>query len=176
MLHRWMVEAREPDTGVQHWKLGFQALCIGADGHRREKRTVSLKMARSFGEANDNAPLPDSVFDVPFFADAEITCCEAFLIGGRITYNGKESHIMSLVNAWLNKNVVRRAADRLMKIADFGRTPTTNDATEKVIPLRDVVWVGAPLAAVVNYKLNKRANRCVAPYCCSLSHKHNVGH
>ena len=41
---------------------------------------------------------------------------------------------MSVVNARLNKNVVRRAADRLLKIAGFGRT-------------------------VVNYKLNKRANR-----------------
>ena len=47
VLHRWMVEAREPDKGVQHWKLGFEALCIRADGHRREKRTVSQKLARS---------------------------------------------------------------------------------------------------------------------------------
>ena len=47
MLHRWMVEAREPDKGVQHWELGFPALCIRADGHRREKRTVIQKLARS---------------------------------------------------------------------------------------------------------------------------------
>ena len=50
-----------------------------------------------FDEWNDNVPLPDSVFHVPLFADAEITCSEAFLNGGRITYNGKESHIMSVV-------------------------------------------------------------------------------
>ena len=112
-----------------------------------------------FDEWNDNAPLPDSVFDVPLFADAEITCSEAFFNGGRITYNGKESHIMSVVNARLNKNVVRRAADRLLKLAGFGRTPTANETIEKVIPLRDVVWVGTPFAAVVNYKVNKRANR-----------------
>ena len=68
-----------------------------------------------FDEWNDNAPLPDSVFDVPLFGDAKITCSEAFLNGGRITYNGKESHIMSVVNARLNKNVVRRAADCLLK-------------------------------------------------------------
>ena len=37
VLHRWMVEAREPDKGVQHWKLGFEALCIRADGHCLEK-------------------------------------------------------------------------------------------------------------------------------------------
>ena len=66
---------------------------------------------------------------------------------------------MSVVNARLNKNVVRRAADRLLKIAGVGRTPTANDTIEKVIPLRDVVWVGAPFVAVVNYKVNKRANR-----------------
>ena len=112
-----------------------------------------------FDKWKDNAPLPDSVFDVPLFADAEITCSEGFLDGGRITYNGKESHIMSVVNARLNKNVVRRAVDRLLKIAGFGRTPTTNDTIEKVIPLRDVVRVGAPFATVVNYKVNKRANR-----------------
>ena len=47
VLHRWMVEAREPDKRVQHWKLGFEVLCIRADGHRREKRTVSQKLARS---------------------------------------------------------------------------------------------------------------------------------
>ena len=107
-----------------------------------------------FDEWNDNAPLPNSMF-----VDAEITCSEAFLNGGRITYNGKESHIMLVVNAPLNKNVVRRAADHLPKIAGFGRTPTANDTIEKVIPLRDVVWVGTPFAAVVNYKVNKRANR-----------------
>ena len=48
MLHRWMIEARESDKGVQNWKLGFEALCIQADGHRREKRAVSQKLARSF--------------------------------------------------------------------------------------------------------------------------------
>ena len=47
VLHRWMVEAREQDKGVQHWKLGFEALCIRADGHRHEKRTVSQKLAPS---------------------------------------------------------------------------------------------------------------------------------
>ena len=47
VLHRCMVEAREQDKGVQHWKLGFEALCIRADGHHREKRTVSQKLARS---------------------------------------------------------------------------------------------------------------------------------
>ena len=46
VLHRWMVEARERDNDVQHWKLGFEALCIRADGHHREKRTVSQKLAR----------------------------------------------------------------------------------------------------------------------------------
>ena len=69
-----------------------------------------------------------------------------------------ESHIMSVVNARLNKNVVRRAADCLLKIAGVGRTPTANDTIEKVIPLRNIVWVGAPFAAVVNYKVMKRAN------------------
>ena len=92
-------------------------------------------------EWNDNAPLPQSVFDVPPFASAEVTCSKAFLNGGRMTYNGKESHIMSVVNARLNKNVVRRAADRLLKIAGFGRTPTAKDTIEKVIPLRDLGWV-----------------------------------
>ena len=64
-----------------------------------------------------------------------------------------------MVDGRLNKNVGRRAADRLLKIAGFGRTPTTNDTIEKVIPLRDVVWVGAPFVAVLSYKVNKRANR-----------------
>ena len=66
---------------------------------------------------------------------------------------------MLVLNARLNKNVVRRAADHLLKIASFGRTPMATDTIEKVIPLRDIVWVGAPFAAVVNYKVNKRANR-----------------
>ena len=45
------------------------------------------------------------------------------------------------------------------RITGFGRTPTANETIDKVIPLRDVVWVGAPFAAVVNYKVNKRANQ-----------------
>ena len=32
--HRWMVEARELDKDVKHWKLGVEALCIRADSHR----------------------------------------------------------------------------------------------------------------------------------------------
>ena len=36
MLHCWMIEARQ-HKGVQHWKLGFEALCR-ADAHRCEKR------------------------------------------------------------------------------------------------------------------------------------------
>ena len=47
MLHCWMVVARRPDKGVQHWKLGFEALCIRADGHRRKKRTIGQKLACS---------------------------------------------------------------------------------------------------------------------------------
>ena len=47
MLHWWrMAEAREPDKGVQHWKLGFEALYIRADGRRREKSTASQELAR----------------------------------------------------------------------------------------------------------------------------------
>ena len=65
---------------------------------------------------------------------------------------------MSVVNARLNKNVVRQAKERL-KIVGFGRTLTANDTTEKVIPLRDILWVGAPFVAMVNYKVNKCANR-----------------
>ena len=51
-----------------------------------------------FDEWIDNAPLLDCVFDVPLFVDAEITCNKAFLNDGHITYQGKESHIMSVVN------------------------------------------------------------------------------
>ena len=51
------------------------------------------------------------------------------------------------------------AADHLLKIAGFGRTPTANNTIEKVIPLRGIMWVGAPFAGVVNYKVNKHANR-----------------
>ena len=47
VLHCWMVEARQPDKGVPHGKLGFEALCIRADGQCREKRTVNQKLARS---------------------------------------------------------------------------------------------------------------------------------
>ena len=36
MLHPWMVEAGQPDKGVQHWKLGIEALCIRA-GYLKEK-------------------------------------------------------------------------------------------------------------------------------------------
>ena len=39
-----------------------------------------------------------------------------------------------------------------------GSTSKT-DIMEKVIPLRDIVWVGAPFAAVVNNKVDKCANR-----------------
>ena len=44
VLHRQMVEAGERDRSVQHWKFGLEAFCIRADGHRREKRTVSKKV------------------------------------------------------------------------------------------------------------------------------------
>ena len=54
---------------------------------------------------------------------------------------------MSVVNARLNRNVVRRVADDLPKIARFGRTPIASDTTEKLIPLCDFVWVGTPFAA-----------------------------
>ena len=47
VLHLWMFEAIEHDKGVQRWKLGFDTLCIRADGHRREKRTVRQELARS---------------------------------------------------------------------------------------------------------------------------------
>ena len=47
MLHRWMVEAREPNKGVQHWRLGLEALYIWANGHRCERSPVSEKRARS---------------------------------------------------------------------------------------------------------------------------------
>ena len=41
MPHCWMVEGRQLDKDVQHWKLGFEALCIrvgylGAKVHHRE--------------------------------------------------------------------------------------------------------------------------------------------
>ena len=41
MLQRPMVEVTEPDNGVQHWKLGFEALCIRAVHGGTRKENVS---------------------------------------------------------------------------------------------------------------------------------------
>ena len=66
---------------------------------------------------------------------------------------------MSVVHARLNKDAVWRAVDCFLKIVGFGRTPSASNTIEKVILLRNIVWVGAPFAAMVNYRVNKRANQ-----------------
>ena len=80
---------------------------------------------------------------------------EVYMNGVRVQYKGKEAHIMTIVNAKFNKKRVRRASDRLLKIEGVTAQPTP-EVAYTVTPLGEMLWVGAPFIALINFQEGKR--------------------
>ena len=93
----------------------------------------------------------------PAAMDSECYSVEGYLNGGRVQYNGKEAHVMTIVNEKFNKQRARRSSARLMRIVGASAAPHTPQ-DYAVTPLGETIWVGAPFIAVVNFKEGKRNN------------------
>ena len=130
--------------------------CLRADGFTALE---PLGIPLLYNDDGDDGDDTDDEAEPALSTTPDFQGLDAFLEGGRIQYRGQDRHIMTVINTRLNGLIVRRSSDRLLRIAGFSRTGDAEEQVALPTPLKDMLWVGSPFAAMVNFRVKTRCKQ-----------------